>query len=184
MIPIIIITIIIYYNSLFHLLEVWMMQPVRNVLFLSGEKVIQHDHFVAFHHQFVHQVTANETGSAGYKNFHPLLIGQAWRFHNDWCRYGGQRLLGEHIVLLHQGLFNIRHVVVVVVAAAAAAAAEGAVVVFVAEIKAARQHCFDGTDSFHIGKSCRRLVSVRDRLLLLLLPLLKLLFLLLLVMMQ
>jgi len=54
--------------------KVWMVEPVFDVPLLPGKEVVDDDHFVPFHHEFVDQMTPNKASPTRDQYFHPPMI--------------------------------------------------------------------------------------------------------------
>jgi hypothetical protein len=59
---------------------------VRNILLLTGKKVVDDGHFVALHHELVDQVTPDKSSAARNQYLLALGIGNVRRLHNVGSR--------------------------------------------------------------------------------------------------
>lgn len=57
-------------------LEAGMVQPVLDVLALTGEEVVDYDHLVPLHHEFVRQVRPDKARAAGDQDLLALGVGE------------------------------------------------------------------------------------------------------------
>ena len=57
-------------------LEAGVVHPVLDVLALTGEEIVEYNHLVPLHHEFVRQVRPDEARAAGDQDFLALGVGE------------------------------------------------------------------------------------------------------------
>mmetsp|Transcript_33807 Transcript_33807/g.40500 ORF Transcript_33807/g.40500 Transcript_33807/m.40500 type:complete len:225 (-) Transcript_33807:210-884(-) len=78
--------------------EIGMVEPVFDVLLLSGEEVVEDGDFVALHHELVDEVTSDESGAAGDHDFESFAVDESLGFHGDGGCDGGYGLEAVDVV--------------------------------------------------------------------------------------
>ena len=73
------------------------------------EHVINHNDFVAFHHELIDQMTTDESGTTGNKNLHPLCIRNLSSLHNVGGGACGDALTGQNLLIFQEALLGLRH---------------------------------------------------------------------------